>query len=87
MARESNLSFPLVYPVLTLCSFFSGGMDYTKTVVEPIRQVVPRHTLRGFKEDYEDISADVLLIEGEIHLGRKPVSVDVLNKKRRPLLF
>lgn len=53
-------------------------MDYTKTVVEPIRQVVPRYTLRGFKEDYGDVDADVLLIEGEIHLGRKPVSVNVL---------
>lgn len=53
-------------------------MDYTKTVVEPIRQVVPRYTLRGFKEDYADVDADVLLIEGEIHLGRKPVSVNVL---------
>lgn len=54
-------------------------MDYTKTVVEPIRQVVPRYTLRGFKEDYGDVDADVLLIEGEIHLGRKPVNIDTLT--------
>ncbi|KAI0068212.1 hypothetical protein BV25DRAFT_1818597 [Artomyces pyxidatus] len=48
------------------------GMDYTKTVVDPIRQVVPRYSLRGFTEDYQFVDADVVLLAGETHLGRKP---------------
>jgi hypothetical protein len=51
----------------------SGGMDYTKTVVDPIRQVAPRSQIRGFVEDYSPVKAEVLMLEGEIHLGRKPV--------------
>jgi hypothetical protein len=47
-------------------------MDYTKTVVDPIRQVVPRSRVRGVVEDYT-VTATVLLLEGETHLGRKPV--------------
>lgn len=49
-------------------------MDYVKHVAEPIRQVAPRESLRGVKEDYAHIDADVLLLSGEVHLNRKPVS-------------
>ncbi|THH15018.1 hypothetical protein EW146_g5388 [Bondarzewia mesenterica] len=35
--------------------------DYSKTVVDPIRQVVPCSTLRGFTEGYGDRDEDVLL--------------------------
>lgn len=49
-------------------------MDYTKTVVDPIRQVVPRSRVRGLVEDFT-VTAEVLLLEGETHLGRKPVGV------------
>ncbi|TFY57376.1 hypothetical protein EVG20_g8576 [Dentipellis fragilis] len=48
------------------------GMDYTKTVVDPVRQVAPRGTIRGLVEEYKDIKDDVLLLAGETHLGRKP---------------
>jgi len=48
-------------------------MDYVKHVAEPIRQVAPRWSLRGFKEDYGHLTADVVLLSGEIHLSRKPV--------------
>ncbi|QRV76198.1 O-FucT domain protein [Ceratobasidium sp. AG-Ba] len=48
------------------------GMDYTKSVVEPIVQVAPRARLRGLVEDYNDIDTDVLVLAGETHLGRKP---------------
>lgn len=51
-----------------------GGMDYSKTVVDPIRQVVPRSRVRGLVEDFT-VTAEVLLLEGETHLGRKPVRV------------
>lgn len=51
----------------------SNGHEYAKTVVDPIRQVVPRSALRGLLDEYRHIEADVLLIEGELHLNRKPV--------------
>lgn len=50
------------------------GMDYVKNVVNPIRQVAPRRTLRGLREDYGHLTADVVLLTGEVHHERKPVS-------------
>jgi hypothetical protein len=52
----------------------SHGMDYAKTVVQPIRQVAKRSTIRGFIDDYYDVDADVVVLAGETHLYRKPVS-------------
>lgn len=49
-------------------------MDYAKTVVNPMRQVVNRSTIRGFKDDYYHLDADVVVLAGETHLYRKPVS-------------
>lgn len=49
-------------------------MDYVKNVVNPIRQVAPRRTLRGLREDYGHLTADVVLLTGEVHYERKPVS-------------
>src|SRR5262245_3231544 len=49
-------------------------MDYIKTVVNPIRQVAPRRSLRGLQEDYGNLTADVVLLAGEVHHDRKPVS-------------
>ena len=49
-------------------------MDYAKTVVQPIRQVTKRSTIRGFIDDYYDVDADVIVLAGETHLYRKPVS-------------
>lgn len=40
--------------------------------MEPSRQVAPVHELRGVIEDWDHIHADVLLLEGELHLYRKP---------------
>ncbi|KAF8516366.1 hypothetical protein JB92DRAFT_3082720 [Gautieria morchelliformis] len=57
--------------VVTYTFLGAGGMDYTKTVVDPIRQVVPRNRIRGVVEDYT-VTAEILLLEGETHLGRKP---------------
>ena len=48
------------------------GLDYTKTVVNPIRQVVPRSSIRGWIDEYKDMDADVLVLAGETHLYRKP---------------
>ncbi len=49
-------------------------MYFAKTVVYPIRQVTKRSTIRGFKDDYYDVDADVIVLAGETHVGRKPVS-------------
>ncbi|KIJ63298.1 hypothetical protein HYDPIDRAFT_29556 [Hydnomerulius pinastri MD-312] len=48
------------------------GMDYVKNVVNPIRQVAPRDSIRGYAEDYYRFTEDVLLLKGEIHYERKP---------------
>ncbi|TFY76959.1 hypothetical protein EWM64_g7055 [Hericium alpestre] len=61
------------------------GMDYTKTVVEPVRQVVPRGTIRGFKEEYGDVDADVVLLEGETHLNRKPGALRFTTTEAREI--
>ena len=53
----------------------SLGMDFMKTVVEPIRQVAPRECLRGFFDDYATSDADVVVLAGETHLYRKPVRI------------
>ena len=52
----------------------SLGMEYAKTVVNPIRHVAKRSTIRGFKDDYYSLDADVVVLAGETHLYRKPVS-------------
>jgi hypothetical protein len=49
-------------------------MEYAKTVVQPMRQVAPRSTIRGFIDDYYHVDADVVVLAGETHLYRKPVS-------------
>jgi hypothetical protein len=49
-------------------------MEYAKTVVRPIRQVAHRSTIRGFRDDYYHVDSDVVVVAGETHLGRKPVS-------------
>lgn len=48
-------------------------MDYVKNVVNPIKQVAPRDSIRGFVDDYYHFTEDVLLLKGEIHYERKPV--------------
>ncbi|EGO23366.1 hypothetical protein SERLADRAFT_469217 [Serpula lacrymans var. lacrymans S7.9] len=50
-------------------------MEYVKNVVNPIRQVVPRQSIRGVEEDYGDLNEDVVLLRGEIHYQRKPGSL------------
>ena len=53
---------------------FRLNMDYIKNVVNPIRQVAPRDSLRGFKEKFGQFAENVLYLQGEIHYERKPVS-------------
>lgn len=65
--------------LLILSLSFSLGMDYVKHVAEPIRQVAPRNVIRGFVDEYGHSMADVLLLAGELHLGRKPVRGSLSN--------
>lgn len=65
--RESNL-----FRSLHLLTLYRLGMDWTKTVVEPIKQVARYSAIRGFIDDFAWVSQDVMLLEGELHLGRKP---------------
>lgn len=51
---------------------YSLGMDFTKTTIKPLRQVTKKTRVRGFVEDFQHIRAKILLIEGEVHLNRKP---------------
>lgn len=54
-------------------------MDYVKHVADPVRHVAPRQSIRGFVDDYDHSMADVVLLAGELHLGRKPVRIRVLS--------
>jgi hypothetical protein len=57
--------------------------DLSKAVVEPIVEVAPISSLRGFKDDFGSLEQEVVLLEGETHIGRKPVSpVDMLVHTR-----
>ena len=50
------------------------GYDFAKAVVSHLKQVVPRSSIRGFRDDFYDVNADVVVLAGETHLYRKPVS-------------
>ena len=51
-----------------------SGIELDRRVVTPIKQVAPRSSIRGFKDDYHHLEADVVVLAGEIHVMRKVVS-------------
>ncbi|KAH0830351.1 hypothetical protein J3R83DRAFT_1745 [Lanmaoa asiatica] len=59
------------------------GMDYVKNVVNPIKQVAPRDSIRGFADDYYHLTEDVILLRGEIHYERKPASLRFTSTSTR----
>lgn len=59
-----------------------AGAEWLKSVVRPIKQVAPLRTIRGWHEDYAFMDYDVIVLEGETHLGRKPVRTAY---RRRPI--
>ena len=65
----------LILGLIQPLTFAYSGWELEKTVIQPIKQVVPRSSIRGFKDDYNRVDTDVVLIEGEVHAGRKPVSI------------
>ncbi|KAG8904900.1 hypothetical protein FRC01_008555, partial [Tulasnella sp. 417] len=48
------------------------SIDYHKSVVQPTKQVAPLRWVKGWQDDYKNTDTDILLLEGETHLGRKP---------------
>ena len=51
-----------------------SGADPTRTVVSHRKEVAQRSSLRGFRDDYHDLEADVVVLAGETHLSTRPVS-------------
>ncbi|KAH7913488.1 hypothetical protein BJ138DRAFT_1111447 [Hygrophoropsis aurantiaca] len=51
------------------------GQEMVQDVAIPIRQAAPRHSLRGFHDDYAHLKAEVILLKGEVHATRKPGSM------------
>ncbi len=49
-------------------------MDFAKIVVGHLKEVVQRSSIRGFRDNYLGVDADVVVLAGETHSGRKPVS-------------
>lgn len=66
---------PLIGRRAEFTCLLRAGSDAVKDVVLPIYEAVPRHGIRGLYEDFYQISERVLLLRGEVHLGRKPVSI------------
>ncbi|KZT59687.1 hypothetical protein CALCODRAFT_466636 [Calocera cornea HHB12733] len=74
---EEGLELALREAGLSVLYTFQGsrGIDLIKHVTEPIRQVAPTKMLRGLYDDVNNINDEVLLLEGEVHLWRKPGSL------------
>lgn len=53
----------------------SCGIEMVKHVVFPIRQAIPRKRLRGWVDDFDMKTEDVLILTEETHADRKPVSI------------
>ncbi|KAH7919730.1 hypothetical protein BV22DRAFT_1040608 [Leucogyrophana mollusca] len=59
------------------------GMEFVQNVVHPIRQVAPRDSLRGFQEEYGQVHTDIILLMGEVHVGRKPGALRFTKPENR----
>ncbi|KAI0275081.1 hypothetical protein BC834DRAFT_965522 [Gloeopeniophorella convolvens] len=59
------------------------GMDYTKTVIDPFKEVAHRSSIKGFRDDYWHADADVVILTGETHLYRKPGCMRFTTKPAR----
>ncbi|KAH7913487.1 hypothetical protein BJ138DRAFT_1111446 [Hygrophoropsis aurantiaca] len=59
------------------------GMEFVQNVVHPIRQVAARDSLRGFQDEYGQVNADILLLMGEVHVGRKPGALRFATPENR----
>jgi hypothetical protein len=57
-------------------------MDFVKWVVTPRIEVAPRDNIRGFVQDFANITEELFVLKGEIHLRRKPGSMRFLTLER-----
>lgn len=46
---------------------------FSKAVNNPVAELAPAGSMRGFIDDYNHYTERVLLLQGEIHGDRKPV--------------
>jgi hypothetical protein len=53
----------------------SNKHELDRTIIQPIKQVAARSSIRGFKDDYYHVDSDVVLLAGETHVWRKPVRI------------
>jgi hypothetical protein len=58
------------------------GMDFVKCVVKPRIDVAPQDNIKGFVQDFANITEELFVLRGEIHLGRKPGSMRFLTLER-----
>jgi hypothetical protein len=57
----------------------STKYELESTIIQPIKQVAPRSSIRGFKDDYYHVDSDVVLLSGETHVWRKPVRISLAH--------
>ncbi|KAH9032232.1 hypothetical protein EDB85DRAFT_1890725 [Lactarius pseudohatsudake] len=57
--------------------------DFAKTIVSHLKKVVQRSSIRGFRDDYHDVDADVVVLAGETHIGTKPGGMRFTEELRR----
>jgi len=69
------------YAMSKLILLSISGIELDRQVVTPIKQVAPRTAIRGLKDDYYDVDADVVVLAGETHLGRKVVSKLICSQR------
>ncbi|KAH9009055.1 hypothetical protein EDB84DRAFT_1446552 [Lactarius hengduanensis] len=65
-------------------SHLIGDVNLDYDDVGSMRQVAPRSSIRGFKDDYHDVDADVqvVVLAGETHINTKPVSPVPVRERR-----
>ncbi|KAI9439114.1 hypothetical protein H4582DRAFT_1813373 [Lactarius indigo] len=57
--------------------------DFAKTIVSRLKEVVQRSSIRGFRDDYHDVDADVVVLAGETHINTKPGAMRFTEELRR----
>ncbi|KAH9058115.1 hypothetical protein EDB87DRAFT_952861 [Lactarius vividus] len=57
--------------------------DLAKTIVGHLKEAVQRSSIRGFRDDYHDVDADVVVLAGETHIGTKPGAMRFTEEQGR----
>lgn len=51
-------------------------------MVHPQVEIAPRERVRGFVQQFGNLTEDVVVLKGEIHLGRKPAGLRFTSIER-----